>query len=130
MKQLIEELASYMKEIESFSKDMSQDGSALHEYLITLTNHMARANYVMAEYQKKFRDEKKKAYLRLKASSESQASYYAPSLAKDFVDSQCSDSGYVFDLAERLSRLCVHTIDAVRTIVSSLKNERQFASYQ
>lgn len=129
MSKLADELIQYMKEIESFSKDMSQDASGLHEYLITLTNHMARANYIMAEYQRKFREEKKKAYLRLKASSEAQASYYAPSLAKDFVDSQCSDSGYIYDLAERLSRLCSHTIDAVRTIVSSLKSERQFANY-
>lgn len=124
-----EELTKYIQEIESFSKDMSQDASCLHEYLITLTNHMARANYIMAEYGRTFRKEKEKAYLRLKASSEAQKSYYAPSLAKDFVDSQCAESGYIYDLAERLSRTCVHAIDAVRTIVSSLKNERQFASY-
>jgi hypothetical protein len=124
-----EELISYMKTIEDFDKDSSQDGQALHAYMIQLTNFMARANFLMAEYQKKFRDEKKAAYLKLTASSHSQQQYYAPSLAKDFIDSQCSDSGYIFDLAERLSRLCVHTIDALRTVISSLKSEREFASY-
>ncbi len=121
------ELKKYMKVIEDFSKDMGQDAGALHEYLIELTNMMARADFLMAEYQKKFRDQKKQAYLNLTASSHAQQQYYAPSLAKDFVDSQCGDTGYIFDLAERLSRLCTHTIDAIRTIVSSLKSEREFS---
>lgn len=127
MKQIIDELTQYMKTIEEFSKDMGQDSQALHEYLIELTNFMARANFVMAEYNKKFREEKKSAYLKLHASSHSQQMYWAPSLAKDYVDSQCSETGYVYDLAERLSRLCTHVIDAIRTVVSSLKSERSFS---
>jgi len=124
-----EELISYMKVIEDFSQDMAQDASALHEYLIQLTNFMARANFCMAEYGKKFRDEKKAAYLNLMASTHATQKYFAPSLAKDYVDANCSDAGYIFDLAERLSRLCTHTIDAIRTVLSSLKSERAFANY-
>jgi len=124
-----EELISYLKTVEEFDKDSGQDAQALHSYLIQLTNYMARANYLMAEYQKKFRDEKKAAYFKLIASEHSTKKYFAPSLAKDFVDSQCGDSGYVFDLAERLSRLCTHTIDAIRTVISSLKSEREFSRY-
>ncbi len=90
---------------------------------------MARSNYLMAVYQKNFREEKKAAYLKLVASSHAQQQYWAPSLAKDYVDSQCSENGFVYDLAERLSRLCSHTIDAIRTVVSSLKSEREMASY-
>lgn len=124
-----EELISYMKIVETFDKDAAQDGQALHSYLIELTNFMARANYLMAENQRIFRQEKKAAYFKLIASENATQKYFAPSLAKDFIDSQCSDSGYIYDLAERLSRLCAHTIDAIRTIISSLKSERQFASY-
>ena len=123
------ELISYMKIIEDFDKDAGQDAQALHSYLINLTNFMARANFVMAFSQKRFRDEKKLAYLKLTASSHAQQQYFAPSLAKDFIDSQCSESGYIYDLAERLSRLCTHTIDAIRTIISSLKSEREFSKY-
>lgn len=126
--EIINELKEYLSTIETFDKDSAQDAEALHAYLITLTNYMARANYLMAEYQRLFRQAKKEAYLKLTASSHAQQQYWAPSLAKDYVDSQCSEMGYIYDLAERLSRLCTHVIDAVRTIVSSLKSERQFAA--
>lgn len=129
MQEIIAELKQYLNIIETFDKDAAQDVEALHGYLITLTNYMGRSNYLMAEYQRKFREEKKRAYLKLTASSHAQQQYYAPSLAKDFIDSQCSETGYVYDLAERLSRACTHTIEAIRTIVSSLKSERQFAAY-
>lgn len=129
MKQIIEELTGYFLKVQEFDKDAAQDGEALHAYLVELTNIMSRANFLMAEWQRKFREEKKAAYLRLTASSHAQQQYWAPSLAKDFVDSQCSETGYVFDLAERVSRLCTHVIDAIRTIISSLKSERTFAQY-
>lgn len=129
MKEIITELTGYMKTIETFDKDAGQDGQSLHAYLIELTNFMARANYLMAFYQKSFRAEKRTAYLKLAASSHAQQQYFAPSLAKDYVDSQCSESGFVYDLAERLSRLCTHTIAAIVTIISSLKSERQFSHY-
>lgn len=129
MQEIIKELRQYIETVQKFDKDTAQDAQALHEYLISLTNMMARANYLMAEYGRKFREAKKKAYLDLIASETATQKYFAPSLAKDFVDSQCGDIGFVYDLAERLSRLCSHTIDAVRTIVSSLKSERQFANY-
>lgn len=130
MEEIKKELIQYLEKIQQFDKDSAQDGEILHAYLIELTNIMARANFLMAEYQRKFRQEKKTAYLKLTASSHSQQQYWAPSLAKDYVDSQCDETGYMFDLAERLSRLCTHVIDAIRTIISSLKSERQFANYQ
>jgi hypothetical protein len=130
MKEIIEELTGYFLKVQEFDKDSAQDGQVLHAYLVELTNIMSRANFLMAEYQRKFRQEKKAAYLKLTASSHAQQQYWAPSLAKDFVDSQCSETGYVYDLAERVSRLCSHTMDAVRTIISSLKQEKIFSQYQ
>ena len=125
-----EELIQYLEKIQSFDKDSAQDGEALHAYIIELTNIMARANLIMADYQRLFRQEKKDAYLKLANSRIADQKYYAVSLAKDYIDAQCLESGYIFDLSERLSRTCVHTIDAIRTVISSLKSERQFASYQ
>jgi len=129
MEQIVNELIKYLNVIETFDKDAGQDAEQLHAYLITLTNYMARANLLMAEYKKKFRDEKKRAYLKLTASSHAQQQYYAPSTAKDFIDSQCGESGFVYDLAERVSRTCVHTVDCIRTIVASLRSEREFSRY-
>ncbi len=130
MKEIIEELTGYLKTIEEFDKDMGQDASALHAYLIQLTNFGARANFLMAEWKKKYREEKKRAYYKLAASEYATQKYFAVTLAKDFIDSECSETGYVFDLAERCSRSCTHTVEAIRTVVSSLKSERQFADYQ
>lgn len=130
MNEIIEELKSYMAIINQFDKDAGQDASALHAYLIQLTNFMARANYIMADYNRKFREQKKKEYYTLAASSEAQKKYYSPTLAKDYIDAHCSDIGFVYELAERTSRLCTHTIDAIRTVVSSLKSERIFNDYQ
>lgn len=130
MKEIIEELTEYFLKVQEFDKDSAQDGQVLHAYLIELTNIMARANFLMAEYKRKFRQEKKTAYEKLTKTVISEQRYYAPSLAKDYIDSQCSESGYVYDLSERVSRLCNHTIEAIRTIISSLKSERVFAQYQ
>jgi len=130
MNKIIAELTHYMQIIQDFDKDSAQDATALHAYLIHLTQIMARANLLMADYGKKFREEKKEAYRQLTSSVIKEQKYYAPSLAKDYIDSQCSESGYVFDLAERTSRLSSHTMDAIRTIISSLKSERVFAQYQ
>ncbi len=129
MKEIIEELTGYFTKMQDFDKDSAQDGQALHAYLISLTNIAARSNYLKAEYNRKFREEKKKAYQTLAMSSEAQARYYAPSLAKDFIDAQCSKTGFVYDLADRCSASAVHTISACITIVSDLKSERQFAQY-
>lgn len=113
--------------MEEFDKDSAQDGQALHAYLIQLTNIGARANYLRVEYQKMNRAVKKQAYLNLMASSHAAEKYFAPSLAKDYVDSCCSETAYMAELSERTAAQAVHTLDAVRTVVSSLKSERQFA---
>jgi hypothetical protein len=129
MKEIIEELTGYFLKVQEFDKDAAQDGEALNAYLVELTNIMSRANFLMAEWQRKFREEKKAAYEKLAFSSKANDKYFSPSLAKDYIDSQCSETGYVYDLAERVSRLTTHTIDAIRTIISSLKSERTFAQY-
>lgn len=125
-----EELKDYMKQIEDFDKDNAQDASALHSYLIQISNWQARANYLMAEYQRKFRQQKTVAYYNMAANQKAQNKYFSASQGKDFIDAQCSETGYIFDLAERLSRLCTHTGDSLRTIISSLKSERVFSQYQ
>lgn len=130
MKEIIEELTGYFLKVQEFDRDSAQDGQVLHAYLVDLTNITARSNFLVAEYKRKFRQEKKIAYEKLTKTVISEQRYYSPSLAKEYIDSQCNETGYVYDLAERCSATCVHTIDAVRTIISSLKSERTFANYQ
>lgn len=130
MNEIIAELTLYLETVQQFDKDSAQDSTALHAYMIELTQMMSRSNFLMAEYGKKFRDAKKLAYEKLAASQWARQKYYAISLAKDYVDAQCSEIGYVYELAERTSRTCVHVLEGVRTIVSSLKSERTFSQYQ
>lgn len=129
MQEIIKELTQYLYTIETFDKDSAQDGQVLHSYLIDLTNKQARANYIMAEYKRKIRKEKEANYIKLSKSGHSKQSYYSVSLAKDYIDCQSSEISFVYDLAERLSRCCTHTMDGLRTIISSLKSERQTIGY-
>lgn len=128
MQEIKDELTGYMKEVEDFDKDSAQDGDVLNAFSIRLTNIMARSNYLMAEYKRAFRQKKQKAYYSLAASSQASQKYYSPTLAKDFIDAQCSEEGYLYDLAERTSRLCTHTLETLRTITMALMNERKFSN--
>ncbi len=126
---LNEELEGYLKIIEQFSPDMGQDVDALNSYLIQLTNYMARANFIMAEYRMLVRKKKQTEYDYLTRSKHSQELYFKPTLVKDYVDSACSELSNTYDLAERTSRACSHTTDAVRTIVSYLKEEMRLSKF-
>jgi len=120
MKETIKELNEYLKLIEEFSKDSAQDGQALHAYMIHLTNIMSRAGQIMAEYKRLVRRKKEKA---------DGINNIGPALPAGYENAALSDVAYVYDLAERLSRCCVHTCDGLRTVISSLKNERQTMNY-
>lgn len=55
--------------------------------------------------------------------------YFSPSLAKDYVNSLCSEAQYNYDLCERCSRTIVHTLDTLRTCISALKEEMKVLNY-
>ena len=129
MQEIVKELTGYLYTIETFDKDSAQDGAALYAYLIDLTNKQARANFIMAEYKRKMRQEKAANYIALSKSDHANQKYYSVSLARDYIDAQSSEVSYVYDLAERLSRCCTHTMDGLRTIISSLKSERMAANF-
>ena len=65
MQEIVKELTDYLYVIETFDKDSAQDGQALYAYLIDLTNKQARANFIMAEYKRKMRQEKAANYIAL-----------------------------------------------------------------
>ncbi len=53
----------------------------------------------------------------------------SPMLAKDYAASLCAEEQMMFDLAERASRTCSRTIEALQTCISALKVEYQATSY-
>jgi hypothetical protein len=94
-----------------------------------LCSTMAFVNVQMAEAKRDLNKKKLIAYELLVSSDISKANYFAPSLAKDYISARCEEEQYEYDLCERCSRTVVHQIDALRSIISSLKEEMKIASY-
>lgn len=121
------ELLKYNETIQSFNKDTAQDVQALRDYMVDLTAILARCNFLMAETQRKHRESKKAAYLKFFGSELQETAKLNKTNARDFVDSCCSNTGYLYDLSERTSRSAYHQIEALRSVLSSLKNEQNFS---
>jgi len=94
-----------------------------------LCRSMAFVNEQMAEAKKILNKKKITAYETLVTSSIANETYFAPSLAKDYISAKCEKEQYDFDLCERCSRTIVHTIEAIRSVLSALKEELKIESY-
>lgn len=99
------------------------------DHIGVLCKSMAFANGQMSEAKKELNLIKVKSYETLVTSSVANANYFAPSLAKDYISAKCVEAQYDYDLAERLSRTLVHTIEAIRSCMSALKEEMKIESY-
>jgi hypothetical protein len=86
-------------------------------------------NEQMAEAKSMLNKKKITAYETLVVSSIANEQYFAPSLAKDYISAKCEIEQLNYDLCERCSRSLVHTIEAIRSILSALKEEMKIASY-
>ncbi len=116
-------------EFDSTGEFQVQNTQSLIERLNLLCNALPFINSQMALAKKKLNEAKVKAYHKLITSSTANEQYFAPSLAKDYVNSLVSEEQYVYDNAERCSRTIVHLIDALRTCISALKEETRAMSY-
>lgn len=90
-----------------------------------LCNALPWINNQYAFTKKVLNEKKVAAYHRLKTSSEANQKYYAVTLAKEYVNALCSEEQYAYDLTERCSRTIVHLLEALRTCISALKEERK-----
>lgn len=94
-----------------------------------LCNSMAFVNNQMAIAKKQLNDAKVGAYQTLALSSKANEQYYSPSLAKDYISAKCAEENYAYDICERASRTITHTLEALRTCISALKEESKIANY-
>ena len=117
----VEACMSWLMEGESFTH--SQSVSYLIDKLGELSVSMAFVNNQMAIAKKVLNDAKVKSYM----SYGVKQNKLSPMLTKDLINSQVAPEQYDYDLCERCSRTIVHTIDALRTAVSALKAEMQYA---
>lgn len=95
----------------------------------TLCKSLAFVNEQMAEAKQILNKKKISAYETLVTSSVANAQYFAPSLAKDYISAKCELEQYDFDLCERCSRTLTHTIEAIRSVLSALKEEMKIEGY-
>lgn len=122
----VEDCLNWLQNGETFTH--SQSVSFLIDKLGELTVAMAFVNNQMAIAKKKLNERKVKSYNDLIASSVANETYFAPSLAKDYIAAKCSQEAYDYEICERCSRTLVHTIDAIRTAISALKLEKEYSS--
>lgn len=117
----VEDCSKWLEEGEAFTH--SQSIPFLIDKLGELSVSLAFVNNQMAIAKRLLNVKKVGAYHSLIASETASETYFAPSLAKDYIAAKCSDEQYNYDLCERCSRSLVHTIDAIRTAISALKEE-------
>lgn len=125
----IERVESCLEWLEKSAHDYTatQSISWLVDQVGALCNTLAFLNNQMAVAKKELNDKKITAYETLVTSSIANQEYFAPSLAKDYISSKCSNEQYNYDICERASRTTTHTIEALRTCISALKEEaKQF----
>ena len=124
-----ETLKSFLAVIEGTVPADMATGDQCRDYLVRLTSMMAYANEARANANRAYNVAKSQAYISLEREILGQHPKFAPSLAKDYVAALCSKECYAYDLADRCSATITHTIDAFRSVLSSLKAEQQFAQY-
>jgi hypothetical protein len=131
MKQLqiqkVEDCMTWLQGNETFTH--SDSISFLIDKLGELTVSLSFINNQMAIAKRALNIKKVEAYHNLIASSVANETYFAPSLAKDFIAAKCDLEQYNYDLCERCSRSIVHTIDAIRTAISALKEDAKMVQY-
>lgn len=128
----IKRVEDCMEWLESCAEDYTATQSIgwLIDQMGMLCRSLAFANNQMAVAKKELNKKKVEAYNSLITSSVANETYFAPSLAKDYISGKIEQEQYNYDLCERCSRTLVHTIEALRTCISALKVEQQTTNYQ
>jgi len=101
----------------------------LIDQLGMLVKAMAFINGQMAVAKMILNRMKVEAYHSLIASGVANESYFAPSLAKDYIAAKVATDQYHYDLCERTSRTIVHTVETLRSALSALKEEAKLEGY-
>lgn len=118
--------------LESTAEDYTATQSIgwLIDQMGMLCKSLAFTSNQMAVAKKELNKKKVDAYHTLISSSIANETFFAPSLAKDYISAKTEEEQYNYDVCERCTRVLVHTIDAVRTCISALKMEQQTTNYQ
>jgi hypothetical protein len=119
------QLEAILNTIEGVKFQNVQSLHLLMEWGFNLTQWMAFAGSQQAECKKALHDARRQAMVNLVASLKANGATLAPSLQRDYVNDLCATENYHYELSERCCRACVHSLDLVRTCISTLKTEMQ-----
>lgn len=122
-------LETLLETLQGIKPEEMQSGESVRQQLITLASWLAWTGEQMALAGKAYNIAKRDAYTKLQEEYKEKGITLAPSLAKDYIGSMCSKEAYAYDVAERSNRVIVHTIDAYRSVLSSLKEEQRSLPY-
>jgi uncharacterized protein YbjQ (UPF0145 family) len=117
------QLQAILDTIEGTTFDQVQSIHLLMDWGFKLKSWMAFAGNQQAECKRELHTARRKAMVNLIASLEANGAELAVSLQKAYVDDLCANENYNYELAERTCRACVHSLDFVRTCISTLKTE-------
>lgn len=95
----------------------------------TLANSFAFINTQVAVAKEILNKNKKSAYESFMLGTKSVGLEYAPSLVKEYIASKLSDDQYNFDICDRCRSTINLTIEALRSLLSALKEEQKISSY-
>lgn len=127
----IDRVESCMEWLEASADDYtaSQSIAWLIDQMGMLCKSLAFVNGQMAVAKKHLNKKKTDVYNNLVCSSVANEQYFSPMLAKDYVSARIEQEQYNYDICERCSRTLLHTIEALRTCISALKEEAKVANY-
>lgn len=117
------QLQAILDTIEGTTFDQVQSLNLLMDWGFKLKSWMAFAGSQQAECKRELHSARRKAMVNLIASLEANGADLAVSLQKAYVDDLCATENFNYELAERTCRACVHSLDFVRTCISTLKTE-------
>lgn len=117
------QLQAMLDTIEGTGFDQVQSISLLMDWGFKLQQWMAFAGSQQAECKRALHVARRQALVNLVASLKANGATLTPMLQRDYINDLCADENYNYELAERCSRACVHSLDFVRTCISTLKTE-------
>lgn len=118
-------LQGILDTIEGTTFNEVQSVNLLMDWGFKLQQWMAFSGSQQAESKRALHNARRQAMVNLVASLKANGADMAISLQKQYVDDLCAEENYNHELAERCSRTCVHSLDFIRTCISTLKTELQ-----
>jgi hypothetical protein len=116
-------------ESEADNYTASQSIAWLIDQMGMLCKSLAFVNNQMAVAKKVLNKKKVAAYNNLIGSTLANNETISPMLAKDYISAKVEQEQYDYDICERCSRTVLHTIEALRTCISALKEEAKVVGY-